>query len=69
MTYAQIAAELNVSVSTLRYQLKINKMFKQVHSVEDKDAVLALHAAGNSIRNISKQTNVPKSTVHRWIND
>jgi len=35
----------------------------------DKEQVLELHQAGNSIRQISSYTNIPKSTVADWIKE
>ena len=42
---------------------------KAMHSINDKEKVLELHQVGNSIRQISSLTSIPKSTVPDFIKE
>ena len=42
---------------------------KQKHSQEQKDYVLKCYLSGESVSSIQKNTNIPRSTIYRWIKD
>ena len=42
---------------------------KQKYSQEQKDYVLKCYLSGDSVFSIQKNTNIPRSTIYRWIKD
>lgn len=49
--------------------LKEVSIMKQKYSQEQKDDILKCYLSGESVSSIQKNTNIPRSTIYRWIKE